>query len=432
MNVVVKKLPKSMVELHIVLAWDEWKKEMDHAAEHLAKNTKIPGFRPGKAPRDVIEKRYGKDALLSEAAEHAVSHAYGESLRREKIEAIGQPEVKLEGEPKEGADLSCTIVTAVMPEVRLDDWRKAVQIANKEHAKKVSELAAEPKEIEEELNRLATMRTKLITVNRPAKLDDSVEIDFEVRQDGVMIEGGKSEKHPLILGKGVFIPGFEEAIVGMSEGEEKTVTLSFPEEYHAKHLAGKLAEFSVKLRLVQERQVPDVDDEFAKSLGSFETLEAFKQKLAEGILEEKRQKSKEDGRTMILDALVGKSTIEFPDILVNEELNRMTHEFQSQVEMMGMPFEQYLERAGKSIDALREEWLEQAKKRLAAGVILEKLADESGEELDPKTVEEEMNKTLQYYKKVKDAEKNIDLERLYASTKGRLRNEKVFEMLERL
>lgn len=421
-----------MVEMKIVLSWDDWKKELNHAAEHLAQNAKIPGFRPGKAPRDVLEKRYGKESILSEAAEHAISHAYGEALRQEKIEALGQPEVKLDGELKEGESLSFTIATAVMPEVHLDEWRKAVQAANKDHIKKVAVLAADPKEIEEELNRLAMMRAKFITVNRPAKLEDSVEIDFEVRQGGVVIEGGKSEKHPLVLGKGVFIPGFEEAIVGMSEGEEKTITLSFPEEYHAKHLAGKPAEFLVKLRLVQERQIPVLDDEFAKSLGSFETIDAFKEKLAEGILEEKRFKSKEEGRTAILDVLVGKSSMEFPEILVNEELNRMAQEFQSQVEMMGIPFEQYLERAGKSIDSLRVEWLEQAKKRLAAGAILENLADESGEELDPKEVEEEMNKTLQYYKKTKDAEKNIDLERLYSSTKGRLRNEKVFEMLERL
>lgn len=431
MDIVVKKLPQSKMELAITLAWDEWKKEMDHAAEHMAKDVKIPGFRPGKVPRDVLEKRYGKEALLMEAAEHAVSHSYARALEQEKIDAIGQPEVKLES-VKEGEPLSYTIITAVMPEVKLAEWKKAVKEANAAHAKKMAALAVEPKEIEDELNRLATMRAKFVTVARPAQLEDSVEVDFEVKQDGVVIEGGKSEKHPLVLGKGVFIPGFEEGIVGMREGEEKTMTLSFPEDYHATHLAGKPAEFAVKLRLVQERQVPAIDDAFAKSLGSFETLEDFKKTLSEGILEEKKNKGKEEGRTAILDALVSKATIEFPEILVAEELNRMTHEFQSQVEMMGIPFEQYLEHAKKSLDDLRKDWDEQAKKRLSAGIILEKLADEDEVEIDSKEVEEAMNQTLQYYKRVKDAEKNIDLERLYASTRGRLRNEKVFEMLEKL
>ncbi|MBP5993569.1 MAG: trigger factor [Candidatus Moranbacteria bacterium] len=431
MDIVVKKLPQSKAELSITLAWDEWKKEMDHAAEHMAKDVKIPGFRPGKVPRDVLEKRYGKEALLMEAAEHAVSHSYARALEQEKVDAIGQPEVKLEA-VKEGESLAYVITTAVMPEVKLAEWKKAVKEANAAHAKKMTALAVEPKEIEDELNRLATMRAKFVTVARPAQLEDSVEVDFEVKQDGVVIEGGKSEKHPLVLGKGVFIPGFEEGIVGMQEGEEKTMTLSFPEDYHATHLAGKPAEFAVKLRLVQERQIPAIDDEFAKSLGSFETLEDFKKTLSEGILEEKKHKGKEEGRTAILDALVGKATIEFPEILVAEELNRMTQEFQSQVEMMGIPFEQYLEHSKKSLDDLRKDWNEQAKKRLSAGIILEKLADEDEVEIDSKEVEEEMNNTLQYYKRVKDAEKNIDLERLYASTRGRLRNEKVFEMLEKL
>ncbi len=431
MDIVVKKLPQSKAELSITLAWDEWKKEMDHAAEHMAKDVKIPGFRPGKVPRDVLEKRYGKEALLMEAAEHAVSHSYARALEQEKVDAIGQPEVKLET-VKEGEPLIYAITTAVMPEVKLAEWKKAVKEANAAHAKKMATLAVEPKEIEDELNRLATMRAKFVTVARPAQLEDSVEVDFEVKQDGVVIEGGKSEKHPLVLGKGVFIPGFEEGIVGMQEGEEKTMTLSFPEDYHATHLAGKPAEFAVKLRLVQERQIPAIDDEFAKSLGSFETLEDFKKTLSEGILEEKKNKGKEEGRTAILDALVSKATIEFPEILVAEELNRMTQEFQSQVEMMGIPFEQYLEHSKKSLDDLRKDWDEQAKKRLSAGIILEKLADEDEVEIDSKEVEEEMNNTLQYYKRVKDAEKNIDLERLYASTHGRLRNEKVFEMLEKL
>ena len=431
MDIVVKKLPQSKAELSITLAWDEWKKEMDHAAEHMAKDVKIPGFRPGKVPRDVLEKRYGKEALLMEAAEHAVSHSYARALEQEKVDAIGQPEVKLET-VKEGEPLIYAITTAVMPEVKLAEWKKAVKEANAAHAKKMAALAVEPKEIEDELNRLATMRAKFVTVARPAQLEDSVEVDFEVKQDGVVIEGGKSEKHPLVLGKGVFIPGFEEGIVGMQEGEEKTMTLSFPDDYHATHLAGKPAEFAVKLRLVQERQIPIVDDGFAKSLGSFETLEDFKKTLSEGILEEKKNKGKEEGRTAILDALVSKSTIEFPEILVAEELNRMTQEFQSQVEMMGIPFEQYLEHSKKSLDDLRKDWDEQAKKRLSAGIILEKLADEDEVEIDSKEVEEEMNNTLQYYKRVKDAEKNIDLERLYASTRGRLRNEKVFEMLEKL
>lgn len=433
MDITVKKLPASQVEMKVTLAWDEWKKECDHAAEHVAKEVKVSGFRPGKAPRAIIEKRYGKGVVLHEAVEHAVSHAYERALTQEHIEAIGKPDTKLESVIKEGEPLVFTVVTAVIPEVTIaDTWKKSVQRASQEHKKKEATLIVEPKEIEDELKQLALMRAKFITVNRPAALEDSVEVDFEVRVNGVIIEGGKSEKHALVLGKGVFIPGFEEMIVGMKEGEEKTFTLSFPDDYHAKHLAGNPAEFHVKLRLVQERDIPVLDDAFAKGLGSFESLEDLQKKISEGMLEEKRLHFKEEGRTALLDALVADTVIDFPEILVEEEQNRMASEFQLQIENMGMPFEQYLERVGKSLDVLKQDWIEQAKKRLAAGLILEKLAEEDQIEVDSKDVEHEMNIILQQYKRVQDAEKNIDLERLYTATRGRLRNEKVFEMLEKL
>ena len=432
MDIVVKKLPASQVEMNVTLAWDEWKKECDHAAEHVAKEVKMPGFRPGKVPRAIVEKRYGKEVVLHEAAEHAVSHAYSCALEQEHIDAIGKPEVKLES-IREGEVLTFTVTTAVLPEVKIaDTWRKSVRSANEEHKRKESDLLVESKEVEDELQRLASMRAKFITVNRPAALEDSVEVDFEVRMNGVVIEGGKSEKHPLVLGKGAFIPGFEEAVVGMQAGEEKTFTLSFPAAYHAKHLAGNPAEFQVKLRLVQERQVPALDDDFARGLGSFESLEDLRKKISEGMLEEKRQHFKEAGRTAVLDALVADSSIDFPEILIEEERNRMASEFQMQVENMGMPFEQYLERTGKSLDALKQDWTEPAKKRLAASMILEKLATDDQIEIDSKEIEQEMNVVLQQYKRVQDAEKNIDLERLYAATRGRLRNEKVFEMLEKV
>ncbi len=432
MDILVKKLPASQVEMSVTLAWDEWKKECDHAAEHVAKEVKVSGFRPGKVPRAIIEKRYGKEVVLHEAAEHAVSHAYSRALAQERIDAIGKPDVKLES-VKEGEALVFTVTTAVLPEVKIaDTWRKSAASVNKEQKKKEAALVVEPKEVEEELNRLALMRAKFITVNRKAALEDSVEVDFEVRRNGVVIEGGKSEKHALVLGKGVFIPGFEEMIVGMQAGEEKTFTLSFPEDYHAKHLAGNPAEFHVKLRLVQEREVPALDDTFAQGLGAFESLADLQKKIAEGMLEEKRHHFKEESRTALLDALVADTSIDFPAILIEEEQNRMASEFQSQVENMGMPFEQYLERVGKSLETLKQDWLEQAKKRLAAGLILEKLASDDQIEIDSKDVEQEMNVVLQQYKRVQDAEKNIDLERLYTATRGRLRNEKVFEMLEKL
>jgi len=429
MHVTVKKLPASKVELSISLPWEEWKDELDHATEHLAKEVKVSGFRPGKAPRDMVEKRFGKEALLMESAEHVVSHSYAKALEEQKIDAIGRPDVKL-GTIVLEKPFEYTVTTVVMPEVTLTSWEKDIKKLNADFVKK--EDVIDDKDIEAELTKLAEMRAKLVTVNREAKLSDNVLVDFSVLQNGVLIENGKSEKHPLVLGKGVFIPGFEENLVGMKEGEEKEFELHFPKEYHAKHLAGKPATFQVKLGIVQERVVAPIDDEFAKSLGDFETLEVLKENMRKGMLEEKKVKSKEDHRAHILDSLVGKAELEYPDILVEEEQVRMIREFGAQVESMGLQFVDYLTQMKKTEDDLKKEWLPQAKKRLAAHLILVHLAKVQDIDVDSQEIEAEMNRTLQSYKDIKDVEKNIDMERLYSAVQGQLRNEKTFNFLEKL
>ena len=429
MNITVKKLPQSKVEISATLPWEEWKSEIDHAVEYLAKEVKIAGFRSGKAPRDVIEKRVGKGVILAEAAEHVVSHSYPKVLAQEKIVAIGKPEIKL-GEVAEKKSFEYRAITDVMPEVTLKDWKGAVKKNNADFTKKADVI--DEKEVEAELEKLAAMRAKLITVNREAKIGDNVVIDFVVQQDGVVIEGGKSENHPLILGKGVFIPGFEEQIVGMKEREEKTFTLTFPLEYHAKHLANKSAEFSVKVRVVQEREIPAIDDAFAQNIGKFESLQKVKENIRNGMLEEKKRKDKEERRAQVLEALVVRATIEYPQILVDEESSRMVREFETQTKQMGLNFEDYLTQAKKTEADLRAEWEPQAKKRIAAHLILDKLAEEEAIDVASEEIEAEMNKALQYYKNVKEAEKNIDMEHLYSAVRGQMRNEKVFTFLENL
>ncbi|MDP3956894.1 MAG: trigger factor [bacterium] len=429
MDITVKKLLASKVELHITLPWEEWQGEIEHAVEHFGKDVKVAGFRPGKVPRDVIEKRFGKEALLMEAAEHAISHSFPKALKEKKIEAIGRPEVKL-GKATLGEPLVYSVVTAVMPEATLGAWKDAVKKVNKLFAKQPE--TVEEKEVDAELKRLADMRAKLVTVNREARLGDNVLVNFSVLQNGVLIENGKSEKHPLVLGKGVFIPGFEEQLVGMKEGEEKTFELAFPAEYHAKHLAGKPATFQVKVGVVQEREIPIIDDAFAASLGNFKTLEKLKENLRQGMLEEQKAKNRAEHRTQILDSLVEHAEIEYPEILVEEELHRMVREFEMQVQSMGLDFAEYLTRMKKTEEELKKDWLAQAKKRLAAHILPDALADMQEIDVDSQEVEGEMNKTLQRYKDVKDIEKNIDMERLFSATREQLRNEKTFEFLEKL
>jgi trigger factor len=429
MDIKVKKLPKSSVEMEISIPWDEWKGEIDHAAEHLAQEIKVEGFRPGKAPRAMLEKRLGKATVLIEGAEHAIDHLYPAALEQSKIEAIGKPEVRLD-EVKDGEPLRFTVTTAVMPEVTLRPWEKKVKAVNESHKKAKHEVKEE--DVEKELKSIAESRAKQVTVAREARDGDVVEVDFVVRQGGVPIEGGTSKKHPIVLGKGAFIPGFEEALLGMKEGEEKTVSVTFPEKYHIEMLAGKPADFEVKVLVVQERQVPELDDAFAASLGKFENIGKLRENVTEGMRMEKENEAKEKRRIAILEAIVEETEAELPEMLVESELRRMISEFGNQAAMAGMTLEDYLARGKKTEADLAKEWRPQAEKRLLSGLALEAIVKEKEVEAAQEEIEAEMNKVLAYAKSVEKAEKDLDLAAIYNAAQSRLRNEKLFELLENL
>lgn len=426
----MKNLPKSQIEFEITIPQKEWEKYLDQVASEASQEIKIEGFRPGKAPRNLVEQKVGKGVILNGAAEKAVQKSYTDFITKEKIEAIGSPKVEIL-EIEEGKDLKYKAVVSVMPEIKVDEkYVKGIKEINKEYADKKVEV--DEKELELELEKLAASRVKLVTVNREAQKNDNVEIDFEVKVGGVPIENGSSKKHPLIIGRGVFIPGFEDQIIGMKEGEEKEFELNFPADYHKKDLAGKPATFRVKVNLVQDRQTPEINDEFAVSLGKFENLEALKKNMREGMEHEAEHKMKDEKRVKYIEEIIKNSTVELPEILVHEEAHRMLQEFEYQLAPMGMNIDQYLAQIKKDKEELIHDWEPQAQKRVISAMALKELAKMEGQEATSEEIEAEMNKTLQYYKKVKDMEKNIDMEGLYNYSKGVLENEKVFEFLASL
>jgi trigger factor len=426
----IKKLPKSQVEFEITVPWKDWESYLDQVAAEASQELKFPGFRPGKAPRNLVEQRVGKETILNNTAEKAVKKSYVDYIRKEKLEVIGQPQVEIL-ELVEEKDLRYKATVSVIPEVKvLPKYKEEVKKINAQYKDKKPEVKED--DIDLELEKLANHRAKLVTVNREAKKNDSVEVDFTVSRQGVPIENGTSRNHPLILGRGVFIPGFEENLIGMNTGEEKTFELNFPDEYHQKDLAGKPAEFKVKMNLVQERQVPKVDDEFAKSLGKFENIADLKKNMREGMEHEEEHKLKDEKRSKLMEAVIASSEVDLPHILVHEEVHQMLHEFESQTQAMGMTVDQYLEKIGKKKEDLEHDWEPQAEKRVISALAITQIAKDENITANSAEVEAEMNKTLQYYKKVKDAEKNIDMERLYNYSKGVLENEKVLEFLEKL
>ncbi len=427
MEVQVKKLPASKWEIVVTLPWDEWQNHKEHAVGHMAENVNMPGFRQGKVPETMLEQRFGKEAILAETAEHAVHHTYSQALLEAKAEAIGRPEIKIDT-VKENEPLIYTVTTDVLPEIVLKEWQKDVAKLNAASVGK--EVVVSEADIDKELAELAKMRAAFVAVDRAAVSGDTVKIDFEVTVDNVVIDGGKSTDHVLVLGSGTFIPGFENHVVGMAVGDEKTFELTFPAEYHAKHLAGKSAKFAVKLKSVEEQRIPAIDDVFAKTIGKFESLEQVKENMRKGMLEEKKRAAKEERRSVILDTLIAASEMEYPAVLVEEEAKRMLQQFRSQVESMGFEWEKYLTETKKSEADLGKEWEPQAKKRVAAELILQKLAVDESIDVDTEAVEAEMNKVFQYYKSVKNAEEKIDMGKLYTSVRGQMVNEKVLAWLE--
>lgn len=425
----IKKLGNSEIEIELSIPWKEWEKYLVLAVEDISKNIKIEGFRPGKAPKDIIEKKVGKEAILNEAAEKAIRKNYSRVVLDEKLDVIGAPNVEIL-KLVEGNDLEYKIKTAVMPEVKMENWIGGVKKINKKQQEKKVEVSKE--EVKKELEKLANSRVQLITVNREARNGDSVEIDFQVSRDGVPIENGTSKKHNLILGRGVFIPGFEENVIGMNGGEEKEFELEFPKDYHAKDLAGRKATFKVKLNIVQERKTPQIDDAFAVSLGNFKDLAELEKSIEDGIFKEKETQKKEENRSEIVEFLIGEMKVELPEILIHEELHRMIGEFEAQLSGMGMNIESYLEKINKSRENLEKEWEGQAQKRIKSALVLEEVAKQKEIEIASEKIEEEMNKLLAQYKGVKDLEKNMDMGRVYNYVKGMLTNEEVFGVLEKL
>ena len=425
----IKKLPESQIEVAVSVPWKIWEKYINQAAIEYSKEIKIQGFRAGKAPRDMVEKKVGKEALLDAAAQKAVQGTYPKVVAEKKIDAIGAPKAEIV-KLAEGNNLEYKVLTSVIPEVSMKEWKGSVGKINKEYEKKSAEVSAE--DVDKELEEIAKGRVQHLTVEREAQNGDNVILSFEVKKDGVPIENGSSKSHPMILGRGVFIPGFEEQVVGMKAGEIRDFELKFPADYHEKGLAGKPAQFTVTVETVQERKSPEVTDEFARSLGKFKDLAEMRKNVTEGMEEEKKHELKEKRRGEIIDALVDATEAEIPHILIHEELHKMIGEFEMQLQGMNITFEQYLIQIKKTVDELEKEWEPQAIKRVKAALALEEVAKDQEIEVSTEDVEAEMNKTLAQYKKIQDAEKNIDLGRLYNYVKGMMQNEKVLEYLENI
>lgn len=422
------KIEEKEVEIFVnfKIPWSDLEKEFNESVKKASKNVSVKGFRKGHVPSDVANSKIDKSQILSEIVNMELTKQYNEIAKEGKYKFAGSPEVQVK-KIAEGNTVEVDMIISLIPEIKLPkDWKKIIKEINKENGKKDKDV--NDSDVNIELKKLAESRAELKEVDRKAKKGDSVKIDFTVKKEGVVIEGGTSKNHAIVLGSGTFIPGFEDKIVGMKKDDEKSFELEFPKEYHAKHLAGEKAMFEVKLIVVEERIVPKIDDDFAKILGKdIKGIDDLKKSMKEGMQKEKNDQLIEEKRVSILETLIEKIDAKVPKNMIQEELEVMIGDMEQQVQMNGISLDDYLEKAGKKIDDLQKEWTPQAIKRILGSLIIAKLGEELEIEVKVEEIEEEINKVLAKYKGVKDMENNIDTQQLYNYTKMTMMNQKTFE-----
>jgi len=422
MKVDIKKLDKNKIEVSVEIPAILLESYFKIAVEELSKNLKIKGFRPGKAPLGMAEKEINSQKLYNYTANIAIQKTLPGIIKDNNLEIIGQPEIIVKKIAK-GNTMIYQAFFEPIPEIELSEY-KGIKI-------KKEDIKVNEDDIKKSLDYLKKSRTKSVVVNRPAKKGDGVEIDFEIRHNNVKIEDGQSKNHPLILGESKFLPGFEKEIEGMKTGEEKKISLDIPKDWPDKRIAGKKLDFQIKLNSVQKREIPDIDDEFAKSLGNFSSLEELKKSIKEGLLIEKKEKGKEKTRMEIIEKIAQKSKAEIPETLINQEADKMLNDLKNNILNMGLDFETYLQQIKKTSNELKKEWREQAEKRIKIGLCLNSISKKENIDVSADEVEKKINEDLKKYPNIEEVKKNIDLNALKDYTKNILKNEKVFEFLEK-
>lgn len=346
MKVKIDKKEKSQVVLEFTMEAEEFSKALDKAFEKNQKHFKVPGFRNGKVPRNVVEKVYGEGVLYESIIEDTVDEEYLKAVKENNLEIVARPELDIK-QIGSGKDFIYTITTYVKPEINVKQY-KGLEIKKVEAKVVAADVNAEIEKVREK-NAVVEEIT-----NRALKSGDISNIDFEGFCDGVAFEGGKAEKFDLTIGSNQFIPGFEEQLIGMKIGEEREINVKFPEEYHSKDLAGKDSMFKVKLNSIKEKKLAKIDDEFAKDVSEFQTLDEYKKDLKAKLLEAKKKQAEAEKETEVITKLVENVEGDIPDGMVETEIDNMLEQFNQNLAYQGLDIEKYCEYMGSSKEKFRE------------------------------------------------------------------------------
>ena len=400
---------KNELKLTFTVPASRFEEAIQEVFKKSAKYFNIPGFRKGKAPFKIVERYYGDSIFYEDAFNELAPVVYDEEIKENKIEVASRPQVDVV-QMEKGKDLIFTAIVATKPEVKLGKYK---EIPLKKIEYKVTD-----EDIDHEINHMAEHNSRMVTVeDREVKDKDIVTIDFEGFTDGKPFEGGKAENHELTIGSKTFIPGFEDQIIGMKIGEEKDIKVTFPEDYFSKDLAGKEATFHVVLHGIKEKQLPTIDDEFAKDVSEFDTLKELKDSIKEKMEKENEERAKHETEDAAIEEVCKNTNIDIPEGMVELEIDNIMQNLDQRLSYQGLNLEQYLKMMGKSEEDFRKDYKEQAEKNVKTRLVLEQIVKDKKIKEDEKYIKEKLEEMAkQYNRKVEDLEKNEELKNYLAES----------------
>ena len=390
MSLQVEKLEKDMAKLTIEASAEDFEKAIQKVYLKARGRINIPGFRKGKAPRKLIEKMYGTGVFYEDAANDLIPTAYAEALKDCDLEIVSRPEINVT-QIESGKPFIFTAEVAVKPEVTLGEY-KGVEVEK-------SDVEVTDEDINKEVDKERENNSRTIDVDdRAVESGDIIKLDFDGSVDGVPFAGGKAENYTLTIGSGSFIPGFEDQLIGTKIGEDKDVTVTFPEDYHEKSLAGKEAVFKCKVNAITVKELPDADDEFASEVSEFETLAEYKEDIKKKLTEKKEKEARAKKEAQAVEKAVENATMEIPDAMIDTQVQSMMEDFARRMQSQGLSLEQYFQFTGMDAKKMHDQMKPEALKRIQNSLVLEAVAKAENIEISDEKVDEEIAKMAEAYK----------------------------------
>ena len=399
MSVQVENLEKNMAKLTIEVTAEDLEKALNAAYQRQKKNISIPGFRKGKVPRAMVEKMYGPAVFYEDAVNSLIPQEYAKAADESGLDIVSQPEIDVVQNEK-GKPFIFTAEVAVKPEVTLGEY-KGLEVPK-------ADLEVTDEEIEAELKKEQEKNARTIHVeDRAAQEGDKVTIDFEGFVDGVAFEGGAGKDYPLTLGSKTFIPGFEEQLVGVALEQPVDVNVTFPEDYQAEELKGKEAVFKCVIHKIEAKELPELDDDFAKDVSEFDTLEEYKKEIKDNIEKRKADAAKTEKENAVVDKAIENAQMDIPEAMVKTQINQMIDDFARRIQSQGLTMEQYMQFTGSTRETMQEQMRPQAMKRIQSRLVLEKVAEVENIQISDEKLDEELTKMAEMYKMELDKFKEL-------------------------